>query len=374
MPFTREQIEAMNERELREQVLVPLLKAMGFQGVHIQHGSSELGKDIVCWKSDQWRGRLNYAVVVKAEDIRGAVTGTGSAAAILTQVEQCFNEPYADPQTGQERCVEQCWVATSRRIMRTAMNSIKGKLAKSNLDKLVLWINGDSLWEYVDQYLNLEPAGERIFESIPLPQTLNLSELQHSELPSGWILLGGIPFEIRPGPQKFPLVALIEPTLKNESVSFTISQKVERVCQLHLLITASYAIKLILGYESGEGWDGKICGKILADFEDGTSQEQELRLGYHLRDWDFGNRPWAVDALRSGQARQVWHSSDNLCTLDLLSVFVKDGPKTVTSVRLVVQMEQGLAPAILRTREKVIAQGYPKIRLHALTFETDVSE
>jgi hypothetical protein len=222
--------------------------------------------------------------------------------------------------------------------------------------------------------LNPDPARERIFKSISLPQNLELSELQHSELPSGWILLGGVPFEIMSGPEGFPLVALIEPTLANEPISLTISQEVERVRQIHLLITASYAIKLILGYEPGEGWDGKVCGKILIDYEDGTSQEQELRLGYHIRDWDYGNRPWAVDALRSEQARQVWHSSDNQCTLDLLSVPMKNGPKTVTSVRLVAQMEQGLAPATLRTREKVIAQGYPRIRLHALTFETDISE
>jgi hypothetical protein len=374
MPFTREQIEAMNETELREEILKPLLEAMDFQGVYIAHGSSELGKDIVCWKSDPWAGRLNHAVVAKAEDIRGTTTGTNSAAAVLTQVEQCFNEPYVDPQTAQEQKVDQCWVITSRRIIPTALPSIRGKLEKSNLDKLVLWIDGDKLWDLVDQHLNPGPAGERIFEPIPLPQTLDLSELQHSELPSGWILLGGIPFEITPGPQGFPLVALIEPTLANEPVGLTISQEAERACQIHLLITASYAIKLILGYGPGEGWDGKVCGKILVDFEDGTSQEQKLTLGYHLRDWDFGNQPWAVDALRSEQAQQVWHSSDNQCTLDLLSVLVKDGPKTVTSARLVAQMERGLAPATLRTREKVIAQGYPRIRLHALTFETDASE
>jgi hypothetical protein len=375
MAFARDEIEAMNEKELRKKVLVPLLNAMGFQGVYIQHGGSlELGKDIVCWQNDQFSGRLNYAVVAKAESIKGAVTGASSATEVLNQVEQCFNEPYVDHQTGQERKVERCFVITSKQIISTALHSIKGKLAKGNLDKLVIWINGDELWKLVDQHLNPGPAKKRIFKPVPLTQISELSDLEHSELPGGWILLGEVPFEIASVHEGIQLVALTQPTLANEPASLVITQKVEEVLQVHLLITASYALKLIMGYGLGEGWDGRVCGRIVIDYEDGTTQVQDLKLGYHLRDWNFGNKPWAVDALRSEQARQVWHSSDNQCTLDLLSVPVKHGPKTVTSVRLVAQMEEGLLPAALWEKGQVIAESYPRIRLHAITFEVDISK
>ena len=50
----KERIREMNEADLSTEVLIPLLRAMGFRDVTYCHGgSAEQGKDITCWKSSE---------------------------------------------------------------------------------------------------------------------------------------------------------------------------------------------------------------------------------------------------------------------------------------------------------------------------------
>ena len=52
MVATTNQFARLSEAEFREQVLIPLLKAMDYRDVDHYHGRLELGKDIVAWKAD----------------------------------------------------------------------------------------------------------------------------------------------------------------------------------------------------------------------------------------------------------------------------------------------------------------------------------
>ena len=63
----RASLKALKEDKLRAEVLIPLFRAMGFRDVFEHHGGSlEQGKDIVMWKPEELRHRVNYAIVVKA--------------------------------------------------------------------------------------------------------------------------------------------------------------------------------------------------------------------------------------------------------------------------------------------------------------------
>lgn len=69
--LTKERVRKMKEAELRKEVLLPLLQAMGYQHVFEHHGSRELGKDFICWKHDELGSRKNLALVVKAVPLSG---------------------------------------------------------------------------------------------------------------------------------------------------------------------------------------------------------------------------------------------------------------------------------------------------------------
>ncbi|MGE0827643.1 MAG: restriction endonuclease, partial [Candidatus Binatia bacterium] len=142
----------MKEDELRTDVLIPLFRAMGFQDVHHHHGGSgERGKDIIMWRPEGLRERVNYAVVAKADKISGKTSGNSSIGEVRFQIEQCFNEPYADPRTTKEEKIERCWVVSSKDIKKEAKEAIKGNLEKSNLDKITDFIDGDQLWELIER-------------------------------------------------------------------------------------------------------------------------------------------------------------------------------------------------------------------------------
>ena len=86
--ITRDQLAGVSENLLREEVLIPLFTAMGYRDVFAYHGGAlEVGKDIVMWKPDDFRDRVNYAVVVKKGNLTGRASGGGSAG------EGCYFHP-----------------------------------------------------------------------------------------------------------------------------------------------------------------------------------------------------------------------------------------------------------------------------------------
>lgn len=143
----------MSEAELREQVLIPLFRAMGFRDVYHYHGGAlEVGKDIVMWKPDDFGQRTNYAAVVKAKRISGKTTGSSSAGEILTQVQQVFGEPFKDPVTGSDETVHRCFVACSKSIGKETFNALQGALQGLHLDRMTTFLHGDILWAAVEKH------------------------------------------------------------------------------------------------------------------------------------------------------------------------------------------------------------------------------
>jgi hypothetical protein len=152
MKWTREQILKMKEIPLQKEVLIPLFKKMGFRDVRPHQGPGEIGKDIVMWKNEEIGRRMNYAVVVKAKKITGKVPGSSSAGQVATQVQQCFGEDYLDSRTLEDCMVHQVFVVTSQEIIPQAKIAIRSILRRSNLDRATTFIDGEALWELIEEH------------------------------------------------------------------------------------------------------------------------------------------------------------------------------------------------------------------------------
>ncbi len=144
-------VKQMSEADLRTKVLMPLFKAMGFQGVHHLHGPSELGKDIVMWRKVNNR-RENLAVVVKAGPISGQVTGPNGAGAVFTQLCQALGSTYTDPADLRVRRIHRCWVVTSFDIRKEAADSLRAALRGAGKEDVVRLVGGDDLWDLLTRY------------------------------------------------------------------------------------------------------------------------------------------------------------------------------------------------------------------------------
>jgi hypothetical protein len=163
--LTKERIQKMKEAELRKEVLLPLLEAMGYHHVFEHHGSRELGKDFICWKNDDIGSRKNLALVVKAVPLTGqAKKAAGSTTEVQTQIQECFGKRFLDPVTGEEQIVHHCWVVSNQEISTGAIDALTASLSPSGVNRDVSYIDGDRLWKLIEQYLPVRAIFQKLGE------------------------------------------------------------------------------------------------------------------------------------------------------------------------------------------------------------------
>lgn len=148
--WTREAVAALKEDDFSRDVLVPLFRAMGYRDVRFFGGGAlEQGKDIVMWREEPVRGRVNIAVVVKAVPITGeAVTGR-----VIDQLRQAFGKPFLDTATHTEQYVSECFVITPSEVKKEGTNTLQGLLANERFSDRVTVIDGNRLWEHIEHHL-----------------------------------------------------------------------------------------------------------------------------------------------------------------------------------------------------------------------------
>lgn len=122
-------IESLNEALFRKEVIVPLLKKMGYEKVRETHGPDELGKDIVFYEPSKLGG-FHSAVVVKVGNISGAASGEKNLATVLTQIDMAFENPFFDYEDKQNYQINKVIVWTSGNISSSAQKQIQNQTAK----------------------------------------------------------------------------------------------------------------------------------------------------------------------------------------------------------------------------------------------------
>ena len=125
---------------------------MKFDAVRLTHGSTELGKDIVFRGKEDLFGDIHYyAVVAKPGNMTASVNDDKGAMTILNQVRQCFNEPITIIENlPHNTYASRVIIACSGKIKQTAINSIKETCRKENLDKVIIFLDGERLVPLLD--------------------------------------------------------------------------------------------------------------------------------------------------------------------------------------------------------------------------------
>ena len=163
MAPTLEQLAKMSEAQFQKDVLIPLFKAMGFRGITSYGGGPlELGKDVVMWREEDLRERVNYGVVVKAERISGKAAGKSSAAEVNFQIEQTFGAPFIDITSTEEQRVHRCWVVCSKEIKKESINAIRASLAKNNFDRVTTFVGPQDVLDLINRYMPEEGVFDQL--------------------------------------------------------------------------------------------------------------------------------------------------------------------------------------------------------------------
>jgi hypothetical protein len=200
-------------------------------------------------------------------------------------------------------------------------------------------------------------------------QPFTLTQLGHTDgAPFGQVWLGSVPFEIL-AESGGVRVLQVDPGPDNILKTLEIRVGIDQVKSVFFLINTSYGLKSAQGARPGEGWDEKVVGRLQFEFRDRSSQEQELRLGHHLRDYNVGNQPWAVDQLRNDQAREVWLAPDQGVALDLLRVDIAK-PKFLHRIIVSAQLEVEQPRQVALDGQPI---SFPVIRIFGVTCWTTQS-
>jgi hypothetical protein len=146
----REEIssEVLNdEKRFSIEVLLPLLRNMGFVDVKYNHGKREFGKDITFSEIDKFGVRRNYGIQAKAGDLSGEAGAEIDQ--IIAQIEDAFKMSYIDTTSREKRYISDLIVAISGRFTDNAKDKIMEKANRRNL----YFLDIDKIQELLTQYM-----------------------------------------------------------------------------------------------------------------------------------------------------------------------------------------------------------------------------
>jgi len=197
------------------------------------------------------------------------------------------------------------------------------------------------------------------FKIIPLPESVTPSTYGSSYAPTGLFVIYDVPFLLRPtinNPSKQIEHAVIDvqPSLDNTPKIASLVVQVENVSKVHLLQSAGHGYASLAGIQ----FLGKHIGYIELQFSNDTIQREYFILGKNIREWACGNTGDLVREIDSHSAMPAWISENSSCLLDMMSVIVVDGPKDLSTIRIVGHFE-----------DKHFGLLTPAVRISAITCE-----
>jgi len=147
-------LRAMLEAEVRSRVMPTLLRHLGFHEVRDLHGPHEQGKDLLAFRWSELGTKDWTGFVIKRGDITAQVGSTTGIRTVLHQVEQVLDHEIIDPRTSDRSHVRGCWVVTNGHILKPALEDVAVTLRRHHLEKLVRWLDIDTLTNLITRYLS----------------------------------------------------------------------------------------------------------------------------------------------------------------------------------------------------------------------------
>ena len=162
-------VARMPERELRENVLPTLLRALYYFDVRVLHGPREEGKDLLAWRMSEIDTREWVGFVVKTSDLTAQVASVSGIRTVLHQVEQVLDHEIVDPLTSARSPVRACWVITTGSIFAHALDDAAVTMRRHHLDKVIRWMDGAALTRLLSERLTRQVLVEMLRSAL-LPQ------------------------------------------------------------------------------------------------------------------------------------------------------------------------------------------------------------
>lgn len=141
-------LRALNEERLRNEVLIPLYKVLGFINVVEAHGHDEFGKDILFEDVNRFGDKVYIASLVKAKAIHGSTSQSGNVSEVLAQAREALQMPFPDRFDGfSKKSISMLYIVTSGSIKPKARQYISESLRTG----AIRFQDGDQILSLIEQ-------------------------------------------------------------------------------------------------------------------------------------------------------------------------------------------------------------------------------
>ncbi len=138
-----------NENLFCRDILLPLLRRMGFLFVRYTHGRREYGKDFTFSEQTLFGGLRHYGLQAKAGDVSGGVNSQIDE--LVGQIDDAFSMPFYELGTTDRRFISTFVIAISGRFTENAREKIVEKIPCSLLGS-VWFLDRTRIDELIDRY------------------------------------------------------------------------------------------------------------------------------------------------------------------------------------------------------------------------------
>ena len=138
-----------NEDLFCKELLLPLLRRMGFLFVRYTHGTREYGKDFTFSEHTPFGGFRHYGLQAKAGDVNGGVNSQIDA--LVGQIDDAFAMPFYELGSNERRHISTFVIAISGHFTENAREKIVEKVPRTLLGS-VWFLDRARIDELIDRY------------------------------------------------------------------------------------------------------------------------------------------------------------------------------------------------------------------------------
>jgi hypothetical protein len=140
---------SQNEKDFSLQIVLPILRKLGFQNIRYNHGRREYGKDIVFSRITEFGELEHWAAQVKFGDISGEAKSEIDA--IIAQLDDAFKMPYYCIYTRRKERISKLAIIISGKFTENAIEKICEKIEINALKNNVVFIDGDKIQSLIER-------------------------------------------------------------------------------------------------------------------------------------------------------------------------------------------------------------------------------
>lgn len=126
--YLLEERHLISEKIFCKEILTPLFRRMGFEGIIFNHGVREFGKDYILFERTKIGKIRYYGVQVKAGNIEGGVNSQIDN--IICQIKDAFEMPFFLKDENKQCFISELYIIISGRFTSNAKEKIRYKIPK----------------------------------------------------------------------------------------------------------------------------------------------------------------------------------------------------------------------------------------------------